>query len=278
MKNKKIKTTKSILKFGIACATMAVVAAGCEKAQDISPSPSSSSMTVKMTDNPADYAELDVKITRVEAWSEVGGWVTLNDQLLEVNVLSLTNGAEVFLAQNSGIEAGIYSKVRVTFDPDARLVLNTGASLLGVELDPHLKLGWEGPTAIEIPIDEQVNSGATAEVLLDFDVAASIVQHGDKYYIKPMVREVKNIDTGLQGKVHGAAYAAIAVNNAHGSWGTFANSSGEFLLRGLEPGVYDVTIFQSDDPLQGQNNPKETEIKGVVIVKGEIKQLGNIGL
>jgi hypothetical protein len=234
-----------------------------------------------MTDGPGDYEGLDIKIVSVDAYLDGKGWVNLDAQQKSVDVLSLTNGAEMSIAAKNNAEIGAYTKLKVTIDADAQLQLNAFAM---ADADPatiisanQVKLGWDGTREIEIAIDEQVTTAVGAEVLIDFDVANSIKFVAGKYIIKPIIREIKDARTGVQGRVEGTADAAITVTNGSATFTTYIDAQGRFMLRGINPGTYKVIIQRAQNEID-TIKPAPKEIEGVVIVNGEIKQMGQIAL
>jgi hypothetical protein len=262
--------------------------AACKKDDSAAPmqdnpgsQPQAQTFNVKMTDGPGDYEGLDIKIVSVDAYLDGKGWVNLDAQQKSVDVLSLTNGAEMSIAAKNNAEIGAYTKLKVTIDADAQLQLNAFAM---ADADPatiisanQVKLGWDGTREIEIAIDEQVTTAVGAEVLIDFDVANSIKFVAGKYIIKPIIREIKDARTGVQGRVEGTADAAITVTNGSATFTTYIDAQGRFMLRGINPGTYKVIIQRAQNEID-TIKPAPKEIEGVVIVNGEIKQMGQIAL
>lgn len=243
--------------------------------------PQTQSFNVKMTDAPGDYEGLDVKIVGVDAYLEGKGWVTLDANAHAIDVLDLTNGAEAEIASKSNAEIGVYIKLKVKFDTEAMLTVNANALAQGgggsVISDNTFELAWNGTQEVEIAINEEVSANAGAEVLLDFDVAQSIVKDVNKYFIKPVIREIKNAQTGVEGVVDGTINAAITISDGQNTFTTFIDAEGQFMLRGLKPGIYKLVILPAKKAI-GEIQPEPREIEGVIIVEGEIKQMGQIAL
>ena len=86
------------------------------------------------------------------------------------------------------------------------------------------------------------SADAGAQVLLDFDVAQSIIRGANKYFIKPAIRELKNTQTGVKGEVEGAASAAITLSDGQNTFSTFIDAEGKFMLRGVNAGTYKMII------------------------------------
>lgn len=276
--SEKMKTMKYLM-LGMGCMLMMMMTS-CKKDDN----ESNRTFNVSMTDNPGNYAELNVTVNKVEAQrrrtgADDGEWVTLNADAQSINVLSLTNGRDLALASNTTVDAGTYTKIRLTFADEAELVFNADASVVGLALSSNnsLMLDWNGPQAVEIQINPQVMIGASAEVLIDFDVASSIVRNATSFAINPVIREIEDPETGLQGEVEGNTYASIVVTNGTDSASTAIDAEGAFLVRGLDPGTYDMVIRPSEDERNGATQTSK-RMENVTIVDGEIKQMGTISL
>lgn len=279
---------KTLSKISIMVLAAMLFLASCKKGESTEPmqgnvggEPRAQSFNVKMTDAPGDYEGLDVKVVGVEAYLEGQGWVELDSRAQAIDVLDLTNGAEVTLAQKANAQIGVYTKLKVKFDADAKLTLNANAMAEGgggsILSDNTLQLTWEGPREIEIAINEEVTANAGADVLLDFDVAQSIVKDVDQYMLKPTIREIKQTQTGIRGEVEGTVAAAITLTDGQTTFSTFIDVNGNFMLRGIKPGIYKMIILPAK-AAAGQMQPAEKEIQGVVIVQGEIRNMGQIAL
>ncbi len=235
------------------------------------------SMQVKMTDAPGDYAALDVEILKVEAYLQDSGWITLNNSAQMVSVLDLTNGAETSIAFNSNVSAGLYTQVKLTFGSSNTLTLLADGSLGGTNGSVDIELGWTGSQEVIIDINEEVSSESGAVVLLDFNVAQSIIETGQDYILTPIITEVKNASTGVQGEVEGAANAAVILTDGNNTVSTYIDANGRFLLRGVPSGVYDLLILPSSEDIDN-GMPSQHQIEGVVVASGEFTQMGSISL
>ena len=274
---------KTYQKFALLALGFGLFATSCQK-EDMGPDgtkPDPGTFKVYMTDSPGDYESLDMEIVRVEAYIEGQGWVTLNSEARTVNVLSLTNGVQTELtaATQAEAKAGLYSHLRIVFGSNNHVTLNSQSALaLGgitgsgaVSFD----LGLEGEHAIEIDINEEVSADAGAEVLLDFNVAQSVHQYADSFVVQPMLTVIEDARTGVRGHVEGAVSAAATVSNDSGSFSTYINAQGDFLIRGMEDGVYELSI-QPNRPEGALADPEPIKIESVVIVDGEITNVGTI--
>ena len=256
-------------------AALAMSITACKK-EDIQPKPNgtmspseNNTFKVRMTDAPGDYASLDVEILKVEAYLQDSGWITLNNDAQVVSVLDLTNGAETTIAYEGSASAGIYTQLRLTFGNQTNLMLfgSNGSGLL------QANLNWASSSQVVIEIDEEVSSTSQADVLLDFQVAESIFEQSQQYIIDPVITEIEDESTGLQGEVQGAANAMIVLTDGQNEFSTFIDAQGNFLLRGVTEGTYDMIVSEMDG---GDNVQDQIELSGILITQGEISQTGTI--
>lgn len=231
---------------------------------------------VNMTDAPGDYEALTVEIEGIEVYHEGSGWISLSNDVQYVNVLDLTNGVETQLAIQQEAEIGVYSKLKIKFGDDHKLTLKNTTELGGIFTTATLLLDLSlgGPDEIVIDINEEISAEQGVDLLVDFNVAQSIIKIGEAYILKPAIAEIKDRSTGINGEVKGAASAAIILTNGSDSISAYTNTEGNFLLRGMDPGTYDMYVYP-----KGEENTEPMEAKkveGVVVKEGKIKSAGTI--
>jgi hypothetical protein len=267
---------KTIKKISVVAACAALLFSVSCKKEDAALKPGNN-FVVKMTDSPGQYAALDLEIKGVEAYLEGSGWVNLNSQTQTINVLSLTNGAEAEIANSTGVQAGHYTKVKLILGNVHTIKLNvqSGESYATVSASAELLGGNE----IIVEIDEQVALEGKAEVLVDFNVANSVIEMADKYVLSPVITLINDVQTGIQGEVQGAVSAAVIVSkNNQPILSAYADANGKFLLRGIEPGTYTLIIKAMEDIQNAAGTVEEQTItlENVTVINGKITQLGTI--
>ncbi|MBP9152625.1 MAG: DUF4382 domain-containing protein [Flavobacteriales bacterium] len=280
------------LRVGLIAAVVSMVAfTSCDK--NVKNDGKEAGVTINMTDAPGDYAALNVEIERVDIYSESSGWITLSSEAQMVNVLELTNGAQTTLASSSELEAGLYTQVAVYFGSNNSIQAQADGQF--VELD----LGAE--SMIVIDIHEEISASSNTDILLDFNVAESVVLVNGVFTLDPEVDEIEDTETGIQGQVDTDVIAHVTLSNGSGSFSGYTNASGHFLIRGMGEGSYTLTIQAEDESAGGNGSVGGSlgigvEIPGllqggvegegmltvsyenVVIVEGEIRQMGTISL
>lgn len=234
------------------------------------------SLTVYLTDNPGDYLGLKMEIVRVDAYLEGSGWVTLSDEVQVVDVVRLTNGNAATLAFKSNLQAGNYTMLKLVFGTENKITLMVDATdNSGLRIAQETTIAYEGQKEIIVEIDAQVNASAGADVLVDFDVARSVVASLKGYVVRPVITWIKDEKTAVTGDVNGAISAAIILTNGQDSVSAYTDIEGKFYLRGMQSGVYDLVIYPAKKTIFDAMQ-KPMKIEGVIVTEGEVKYLGAI--
>ena len=272
-----MKTVKKLLAIATLPAFFLFV--GCEK-DEITAEDQKASMRVHMTDAPADYGALNVEIAEVSAYSTTSGWVTLSSESRTVNILSLTNGTQTMIGSSAQIQAGNYTQLKIKFGDEHSITLLGQTALLGGALNGvlTLDLNFQGSKEVVVEIDQQVAAGASADVLIDFHAAESVVESAGQYFIRPVITEIQDRATGVRGHVEGAASAMITLTNGEIAFSatTYVSASGDFLIRDVPAGTY--TLIAQKVSQAGSAFPDPVTVQGVTVVSGEIRSVGTIQL
>lgn len=225
---------------------------------------------VWLTDAPGDYQEVNVEIVGVEVHlgdgESASGWRTLNVDGGVYNLLELTNGLDTLLGEVE-LPGGRLSQLRLILGDDNTVKVNDDVHALTTPSAQQ--------SGLKLQINRVLQEGITYKVLLDFDVARSIVLTGNgKYILKPVIRTITEAQDGaIKGLVipkesTPAIYAIIGTDTLAT---TFSDSTGGFMLRGLEAGSYSVSV--------SPNSEYVGVVKSDVSVSlGEVTDLGAIEL
>lgn len=268
-----MKTFRKISLLALTIPAFALTLSSCEPKEDET-SMQGNNFKVRMTDSPADFEGLDVEIAEVEVYSETTGWVDLSSESQFVDVLSLTNGTEAEIGFASNLQAAHYTQLRITFGSENSLSVMGSADLGGISGLLNLELAMRDSHQVVIEIDEEVNAQNSADILLDFNVAASVIQYGNDYVLDPVMTEIHDAETGISGEVEGAANAYIELTDGENSFTTYVDAQGRFLLRGMAAGTYDLIATARDEA--GQMAPDPITLRNVTVVRGEIATIGQI--
>jgi len=200
-------------------------------------------LQVKLMDAPSPYdfdaIYLDVTGVEVNIESEgaEGKWFVLSTGAGVYNIMSLVNGSDVLLA-NAELPAGQLKQVR--------LILGDGNTIIVEGISHRLVIPSGDESGLKINVNETIGEGDELTLMLDFDAAHSInVQGNGGYHLKPVLRGVILERTGSIHAIVAPVDGSVAVFASNGttSFSTYAEpETDQFLLRGLPPGTYSVSI------------------------------------
>jgi hypothetical protein len=193
-----------------------------------------------LTDDPADYDQVNVDVQSVEIHTNSGGWITLNGYPGIYNLLDLTNGIDTLIASDS-IPTGTVSQIRLNLGPNNTIMVDSVMHPLEVPS------GYS--SGLKINVHQAIAGGTAYTLLLDFDAGHSIVETGNgEYKLKPVIHGqfVNGAVTGntITGVVMPAASNAfVSATSTSDTASTYINSTtGQFLLQNLSPGSYTIWI------------------------------------
>ena len=231
------------------CLALLSLISSCKKTD--APLPGKARMQVYLTDDPGDYEAvyIDIRDVRVNnAADTANGWISLaNVHRGSYNLLDLVNDKDTLLA-DAEINPGTIQQIR--------LVLGTENF---VKVDGKL-IRLETPSAqqsgLKLNIHQVMNEGILYQLLLDFDVAKSIVKTGNgKYILKPTIRTILKAAGGsIRGYVLPPAFqtAVLAIRGTDTVASTYT-ANGGFLLRGLNGGTYQLSFIPTDSAYKPQS-------------------------
>jgi hypothetical protein len=194
-----------------------------------------------------------------ELEEDESSFILLTDELMEINLLELTNGVTEIIA-TTDLEPGTYDEIRLHV-VDATVTLKEGS-----EYNLKIPSGSSSGLKIKIHPAITINEGETSDVLLDFDLSKSFVVKGNLngniggFIFKPVVR---GVFLGAAGRIEGNVSDTLG-NPIENVWvklwnpeldddgeieidddslviSTFTDVQGNFKLIGLLPGTYTIT-------------------------------------
>jgi len=217
------------------------------------PVANSGTLKVSLTDAPAcgfDAVNVTVTKVRVNGSSTASdldaGWtdITLNPAK-KINLLNLTNGVLDSLGQ-AALQPGHYSQLRLVLDANtgtglANSVVPTGGAETSLSTPSAVQSGIKLVNGFDVAAGQQV------DLVLDFDACKSVVTQGKgRYLLKPVVKVVPSVATGISGYVATSLLAShvsvSAQQNGSIVAATVPDANGQFTLSHLAAGNYDVVI------------------------------------
>lgn len=223
-----------------------------------------------LTDAPGDYQEVNVEVEGIEIHSDESdngnGWKRIDVDTRVINLLDLTNGNDTLLG-SIDLPAGKISQIRLKLGSNNSLKVNDQVYNIAVPSGSQ--------SGLKLQVHETFVEGITYKVLLDFDVARSIVLTGaSQYKLKPVIRTITEAQSGaikgvVDPKESTPAIYAISGQDTLGT--TYSDSTGQFLLRGIPPGACEVHFIPNSDF-------KTLEKTGVNVQLGVVTDLGTVSI
>ena len=263
--------------------------AGCSKSAD--ESTNSSKLEVRLTDAPGDFGSVLLDVRQVEVHlkneGDPDGWKTLNFTPRTINVLEYVNGNSALLVSDD-FAPGDLKEIRLILGPNSYVIGRDGQQY-------DLKTPSGQTSGVKLKLEKAtLKLRETFQLLLDFDVAKSIVERGgwkpgndkkERYLLKPVIRVVaQDLRAGLHGTVAPAAarpqVLAIRTSGllAPDTVSTATDASGEFRISGLAAGTYRVEFFPTTSAPTGQPAYQNKVLTGITIVSDQVKELGSTSL
>jgi hypothetical protein len=224
-------------------------------------------LQVWLTDGPGDYEEVNIDIQGVEVHSDLNdngkGWKSLDVESGVYNLLELTNGLDTLIGELE-MPAGQVSQIR--------LILGDNNSIKVDGQTHDLSTPSSQQSGLKIQVHAALVEGVTYKILLDFDVAKSIVKTGaGAYVLKPVIRSIAEASSGAISGVVSPAESTPAVYaiGADTVATAYTDADGHFLLRGVPPGTYKVTFAPNDQY-------KPAEKLDVNVTLGNVTDVGTV--
>lgn len=243
---------------------------GCSDSNDTE-TPGDGTMRVFLIDEPGDYDEVNVEVVGVEVHrsgdEDNAGWRTIDVDTTYVDLLSLTNGNSVVLA-DSTLPAGQYTQVR--------LILGEGNTVV-VDGETHpLVVPSGGETGLKLNHPFTIEPETLYEITLDFNADRSIHLTGNGVYmLRPVIRVIVNASSGtVIGDVEPvAARARIWTVAGEDTVSTYADTlSGEFRFAMLATGAYDLHFEATAGAY------RDTLLEGVAVNASETTDVGTVAM
>jgi hypothetical protein len=241
--------------------------AGCSDSTDPEPA-GTGSLRIALTDAPGDYDEVNVEVIGVEVHrsGEAGGWMAVDVDTTAVDLLTLTDGQSVVLA-DSVLPTGAYTQIR--------LVLGEGNTVV-VDGETHeLVVPSGGETGLKLNHPFSIEPETLYALTLDFDADRSVHATNDGYKLRPVIRVIVDAISGaVAGTVEpAAAEARIWTVAGPDTVATYADAStGEFAFTRLEEGSYDLHVEATAGAYV------DALLEAVAVAAGETTQVGTVTL
>ncbi|WP_426058310.1 DUF4382 domain-containing protein [Hymenobacter sp. B1770] len=260
--------------------------ASCSKDSD----GNTAKLEVRMTDAPGDFHQVVLDVRQIEVHSneeqDKDGWKNLSFTPQTLNILEYVNGKSALLVKQD-FAPGDLKEIRLVLGPDSYVIGRDDQRY-------DLKTPSGQTSGVKLKLDKTtLRDGETYQLLLDFDVAKSVVERGtwrtgndrkERYLLKPVIRVMtQEVRGGLSGTVTPAAARpqVLAIRSTilgPDTVSTSADASGAFQLGALPAGTYRVEFFPSTSAPTGQPAYRNVTRTGVVVTNDNVTNMGTTSL
>lgn len=207
-------------------------------------------LAVRLTDDPADYDAVLIDIQDVQinvTGDDDKGWQSLTGVKKGVyNLLDLVNDKDTLLV-NADIPTGRLHQIRLVLGSSNSIVVD--GNTLSLETPSAQQSG------LKLNVQQDVSGGILYTMLLDFDVARSIVKTGSgKYILKPVIRTLLN---AVGGSIKGVVTPKSVLTSVFAVQGTdtlttFTDTTGGYFFKGVPAGSYTMNYWPVDTAYKPQ--------------------------
>ncbi|MDQ1165656.1 DUF4382 domain-containing protein [Flavobacterium sp. SORGH_AS_0622] len=268
-----MKTANLKFRIFLLASLSALLLASCSNS-DGSDSSQTSKVSVRMTDAPGDYDQVNVEVldVKIKSNSEAGedGWVSIGNIKPGVyNLLDLTGGVNVLLADNE-VPSGYLGQIRLILG-DKNTVVKDGVTYPLVTPSAQ-------QSGLKLKVNQTLTAGATYDFLLDFDVEHSVVVEAGgsgSFNLHPVIRISTTATSGIiKGMVTPFnLQSLVSVQVGDTTVSAYADESGAFQLNGIPAGTYSVTITPD-----ASSQLSALVVPNVVVVNGQITNMNTLTL
>ena len=261
--------------------------AGCSKSEDAD---NTSKLEVRLMDAPGDFRSVVLDVQQVEVHlkeeKDPDGWKMLSFTPQAINVLDYVNGRSALLVSED-FAPGDLKEIRLILGPNSYVVGRDGQQY-------DLKTPSGQSSGIRLKLDKAtLRQRETFQLLLDYDVAKSIVERGnwkpgndkkERYLLKPVIRVVaQDLRGGISGTVSPAAARPQILAIRSGlltpdTVSTSADASGAYQIGGLAAGTYRVEYFPSTTAPTGQPAYRTVVRTSITVTNDQITSLSTTNL
>ncbi len=220
-------------------------------------------VNIRLTDAPGAFDALWLNVKEIKVLTSAGE-STFAINAPAVNILNFRLGKDTLIAA-ADIPSGRIQEIRLVLNETNNKVVIGGVSY-------PLTTPSGQTSGIKLKVQDDLTAGLAYNMLLDFDVAKSVVQTGNgKYILKPVIRCIPNAVSGaITGTINPVtASPKIYAITGTDTVGTISDATGKFWFPGMAQGTYRIQI----EPV----SPYTTKIiDNVTVTSGSVKDLGVI--
>ena len=256
-----MKTRKILSAIGVILLLTSLAFVSCSKNENTTRG--EARFQVFLTDDPGDYEEVLIDVQDIQinvTGNDDGGWQSLAGvNTGTYDLLKLVNDEDTILA-DATIPSGRIHQLRLILGTENYVKVN--GTLIKLNTPSAQQSG------LKLNIQQDVTNGILYKILLDFDVAKSIVATGGgSYNLKPVIRTVfESVGGSIKGWVDPKDFktAVSAIQGVDTIAGTFTGDDGGYIIKGVAQGAYSLYFNPSDIVY------KDSLLSGIAVINKEV--------
>lgn len=255
----KTRNTRSAIGIILLLTSLALVS--CSKNENTTKG--EARIQVYLTDDPGDYEEVLIDVQDIQVnmtGNDDAGWQSLAGvNTGTYDLLKLVNDDDTILA-DATIPSGRIHQLRLILGTENYVKVN--GTLVSLNTPGAQQAG------LKLNIQQEVTNGILYKILLDFDVAKSIVATGGAgYNLKPVIRTVfESVGGSIKGWVDPRDFKTTvsAIQGVDTIAGTFTGDDGGYIIKGVAQGAYSL-YFNPSDSLY-----KDSLLTGISVINKDV--------
>ncbi|MCW3120766.1 MAG: hypothetical protein JWQ38_258 [Flavipsychrobacter sp.] len=218
----------------------------CKKKDDNNNTTATSTVSMHLTDDPANYEHLYLDIKSVEVTMSGSSAITLVPLRAGIyDLLKFRNGLDTLLVRTT-VPTGTVSQIR--------LILGDNSSIVEGGVVYPLSTPSAQESGVKLNLNQTFTAGGAYDIWIDFDAAKSILKTGNgKYKLKPVIRAYSSVTLGrIKGYVLplNALATVYAVNGTDTAAAIADPIDGFFSINGLTAADYTLLVLPGTPLLQ----------------------------
>ncbi len=225
--------------FALVALTMAFISSvfvSCKRDNKVTPYNNTATVSMYLTDAPADYDALYIDIQKVEVTMEGSAAVEIAPVRPGVyDILKLRNNLDTLLVR-ADLPAGKISQIRLILGANNSVVVDGKTYALNTPSAQE--------SGLKLNLHQELVAGGSYKMWLDFDAASSVVVQGNgEYKLKPTVKAFSEATDGrIKGYVlPGTALVTVYASNGTETYAAIPDVDGFFVFKGMPEGTYTLT-------------------------------------
>jgi len=167
------------LSLGLLIVSIVLIQA-CSPSLEIQPGARRVPIQIFLTDDPGDYDQVNIDLLEVSVKMDSLGFQTLQTYPGIYDLLQLQNGLDTLIV-NDSLPPGELKEIR--------LLLGENNSIMVDSVLYELKVPSGQSSGLKIKFNQGLVQDSLAQITLDFDAGASVVEKGNgSYSLKPVIR------------------------------------------------------------------------------------------